>query len=332
MDGARAVGDMRLRPHPQKAGPSFVQPTRIENDSRCIKKFSLTHLEIYRPLQNTHCPPHTPSTPHRTRTMPGQRGPVPVPLHNGTRDLTLEILETLETTDPIQSSTHFPQIAQAEIKAALDRLASRSMVEYDTADTEVVVLTGEGSQIANEGSHEYKVWKAVKDAGSLPLKELPQKVAPESAKVGQGNAFKLKWIKKDGDSLVPIADSVEDSTQKLLQHVQSHNAFPDPKQLKDYQKRKLVTTQKLIAYTVRKGPRWAKEIPVEVTDLTAEMLEDGSWKSANFKPYNFKALGASQGAGALHPLNKVREEFRKIFFNWDFIEMPTARYVLLVRG
>ena len=25
------------------------------------------------------------------------------------------------------------------------------------------------------------------------------------------------------------------------------------------------------------------------------------------------------------PLNKVREEFRKIFFNWDFIEMPTAR-------
>lgn len=105
--------------------------------------------------------------------MPGQRGPVPVPLHNGSRDLTLEILETLETTDPIQSRTTFPQISQAEMKAALDRLASRSMVTYETADTEVVVLTGEGQQIADEGSHEYKVWRAVKDSGKLPLKELP---------------------------------------------------------------------------------------------------------------------------------------------------------------
>lgn len=70
---------------------------------------------------------------------------------------------------------------------------------------------------------------------------------------------------------------------------------------------------------------------MEHTDLTPEMLDDGSWKTANFKPYNFNALGASQNAGALHPLNKVREEFRKIFFNWDFVEMPTSRYAELVR-
>lgn len=128
-----------------------------------------------------------------------------------------------------------------------------------------------------------------------------------------------------------LTDSVVDATQQFLQHVQQNQTAPDPKQLKDYQKRKLVATQKVIAYTVRKGPRWALEIPVEVTDLTAEMLENGSWKTANFKPYNFKALGAAQNAGTLHPLNKVREEFRKIFFNWDFIEMPTARLVVLLR-
>jgi Phenylalanyl-tRNA synthetase alpha subunit len=28
------------------------------------------------------------------------------------------------------------------------------------------------------------------------------------------------------------------------------------------------------------------------------------------EPYNFNALGADQRAGALHPLNKVRQEFR----------------------
>lgn len=95
-----------------------------------------------------------------------------MPLQNEARDLTLEILETLEHHDPFRSQETFPQISQAEIKAALDRLASRSMIQYDTEDTDIVVLTAEGQQIADEGSHEYKVWKAVKQSGKLSLKDL----------------------------------------------------------------------------------------------------------------------------------------------------------------
>jgi phenylalanyl-tRNA synthetase alpha chain len=65
----------------------------------------------------------------------------------------------------------------------------------------------------------------------------------------------------------------------------------------------------------------------QATDLTVEMLASGAWATASFKPYNFKALGADQGSGALHPLYKVREEFRNIFFNQGFVEMPTNRSV-----
>lgn len=53
----------------------------------------------------------------------------------------------------------------------------------------------------------------------------------------------------------------------------------------------------------------------------------GAWKTATFKPYNFKSLGADQNAGALHPLNKVRHEFRQIFFEMGFEEMPTSKFV-----
>lgn len=244
------------------------------------------------------------------------------------QDLTLDILAHLEHNDPFASDVAYPQVPQAQIKAALDRLGSRSMIEYDTNDTEHVVLTSEGQQIVDEGSHEYKVWAAVKQAGRLAPKD-PALSTP-SAKVGSGSAIKQGWIKKDGDAFVAVKDEVTDATREVLKYAAELKAMPDSKQLKDFQKRKLVTTKKVIAYEVRKGPRWAKEIPLEVTDLTAEMLESGSWKEANFKPYNFKALGADQNAGSLHPLNKVREEFRKIFFNWDFIEMPTGRYVCCV--
>ena len=152
----------------------------------------------------------------------------------------------------------------------------------------------------------------------------------ESAKIGQGNAFRNKWIKKDGDGLVIVAKSVRDSTRELLQMVQETKTVDDPKVLADLKKRKLVTTGKVISYTVRRGPKYARNIPVEVTDLTVDMLASGEWKTATFKPYNFKALGAPQNAGALHPLNKVRAEFRQIFFNQGFVEMPTGRYVKIL--
>ncbi|PNS20820.1 Phenylalanine--tRNA ligase alpha subunit [Sphaceloma murrayae] len=259
--------------------------------------------------------------------MPGTRGPVPVTLEAGARDLPQQVLDLLDEKEPIQSNTDFPNVSQQEFKAAIDRLGSRSMVAYDTSDKEQVVLTPEGQTICDEGSHEFKVWDAVKKAGKLPLKDLVGIVGVESAKVGQGNAFKMKWIKKDGDALVPLAESPEDTTRKVLQQAQETGNVADSKTLADYRKRKLVTTQKIIHYSVKKGPRYAKEIPVEVTDLTPEMIENGSWQTVNWKPYNFKALGAPQDAGALHPLNKVREEFRKIFFHQGFVEMPTGRFV-----
>ena len=61
--------------------------------------------------------------------MPGTRGAVPVPLQaNGTPDLTSDILSTLDQQEVFDSRTAFPHLSQGEIKAALDRLASRRIV------------------------------------------------------------------------------------------------------------------------------------------------------------------------------------------------------------
>lgn len=102
----------------------------------------------------------------------GTRGPVPVPVQTEERNVTQDVLDLLDTKQPLQTSEDFPSISQAEIKAALDRLASRSMVEYQAHDSEQVILTQEAESIVAEGSHEYKVWKAVKDAGKVPIPEL----------------------------------------------------------------------------------------------------------------------------------------------------------------
>jgi phenylalanyl-tRNA synthetase alpha chain len=103
----------------------------------------------------------------------GTRGPVPVPLQNQDRNLTQDVLDLLDTKSPLQTSDDFPSIPQREIKAALDRLASRAMVAYTTKDAEEAVLTPEADAIVANGSHEFIVWAAIKEHGKIPIKELP---------------------------------------------------------------------------------------------------------------------------------------------------------------
>jgi len=103
--------------------------------------------------------------------MPGARGPVPVS-QDSKPDLSQQILNLLGEKPELQTNNEFPESTQAEIKAGLDRLASRSMVEYDTSTTDQVALTQEAETICQEGSHEYKVWDAIKTKGKLTIKEL----------------------------------------------------------------------------------------------------------------------------------------------------------------
>src|SRR4051812_8478523 len=119
--------------------------------------------------------------------------------------LTSDILQTLSQNDGILSSETFPSQKSADVKSALDRLSSRSMITYKTIDREEAVLEPEAQEIAANGSHEARVFEAVRKAvEGLTVSELEKAVGDKNvAKVGQGKAFKSKWISKgDGGKLV----------------------------------------------------------------------------------------------------------------------------------
>ncbi|KAI1177080.1 phenylalanyl-tRNA synthetase alpha chain [Nemania sp. FL0916] len=245
-------------------------------------------------------------------------------------DLTSQILGALDEKAPLLSSESFDAFNFTDLKAALDRLSSRRMVEYETIQREEVLLEAEGELIATHGSHEARVFEALRAVdGGLTAQELEKSIGDKNiAKLGQGKAFKEKWIAKTADGkLKAVTDSVHDAAKEQLLSIRTSRTVSDQKVLADLKKRKLVKLQKVIGFKIDKGPSFALEIPVEATDLTAEMLASGSWKTATFKPYNFEALGAEIRSGALHPLNKVRAEIRHIFFELGFEEMPTNNFV-----
>lgn len=112
-------------------------------------------------------------------------------------DLPSEVLQLLSQNEPLLSAEAFPSIKSTEVKAALDRLASRSMVTYETIDREEMILEPEAEGIVANGSHEARVFELLSaQMEGLTIPELEKSMGKEEVKVGQARAFKSKWIGK----------------------------------------------------------------------------------------------------------------------------------------
>lgn len=79
------------------------------------------------------------------------------------------------------------------------------MITYETHETFLHVLTAEGALILQDGSHEARIWAALPLKGEgepVTIAALINTLGEETAKVGQGRAFKNKWIAKEGNGFV----------------------------------------------------------------------------------------------------------------------------------
>uniref|UniRef100_A0A8C4QDS6 Phenylalanine--tRNA ligase alpha subunit n=1 Tax=Eptatretus burgeri TaxID=7764 RepID=A0A8C4QDS6_EPTBU len=190
-------------------------------------------------------------------------------------------------------------------------------------------LTKEGREVVREGSHEARVFDAIPPGGILQkdLMKLP------SGKVGFSKAMSNKWIVMDktaenGPRIFRIVDEIADYVKEKLQIVAEGKGDDlAEKEKTDLKKRKLLNELIVKSYWITKGPSFSTTVMKQETDLTSEMITSGSWRGKQFKPYNFDALGIMPDSGHLHPLMKVRSQFRQIFLEMGFTEMPTNNYI-----
>lgn len=131
-------------------------------------------------------------------------------------DLPSEILLALSKSDPILSQEAFPNATFAEVKAALDKLASRSMITYQTIENDEATLEPEAEGIVAHGSHEARVFEALRQAvEGLTVQDLEKAIGDKNVtKVGQGKAFKEKWITRAGDKLVASVSTLRSHQQR----------------------------------------------------------------------------------------------------------------------
>lgn len=251
----------------------------------------------------------------------------------------LDLLKKLDELNEIKSTLSvFPDIKSQDVLSALNSLKAHSKLDYTKSETIYYDLTNEGQDIVKNGSHEIKLVELINKLGKLQIKDVMAQLGPQNGKVGQARAFKNGWIKKTPENELVLSEKIAagsgdvscqltDETKDQLIAIQNPANQLDAKTINDLKKRKLVTPRKETDFHVVKGPDFSLELTKLETDLTSDMIATNSYKDLKFKPYNFNSQGVPPQSGALHPLNKVREEFRQIFFSMGFTEMPTNRYV-----
>ncbi|KAI1305263.1 Phenylalanine--tRNA ligase alpha subunit B [Halotydeus destructor] len=251
-------------------------------------------------------------------------------------DLTEVILKFLESRNGSANSQEIAGKINEEHQKVVGAIKSLEtfgdLIEANPVSSKRWELTTEGKTIADNGSHEALVFAAVPESGIEQSVLMTSLKDPSVGKVGFSKAIASGWIALDKSSGKPVVkrkvQSIEDTVQILCKQIsQSNYDQVSEKDRLDLKKRKLVQEVVIKSYDVSKGVKFTLNIEKPETDLTAEMIAKGTWREKKFKDYNFNALGVPPTRGHLHPLLKVRFEFRQIFLEMGFTEMPTNNYV-----
>lgn len=219
----------------------------------------------------------------------------------------------------------------AQASATTSAFLNVEQKEYKRLD-----LTSEGRLILENGSHEARIFHEVIKQQSTGIDQTAlMRCLPDAAmaKVGFSKAMSNGWIviDKEAKKVKPKVDSIQDSVHALIKSIseltiEKHDEL-DIKSVNDLKKRKLVVESVVKYLQIEKGPDFQLTIEKPETDLTTALLQSGEWRDKKFKDYNFNSLGIPAERGHLHPLLKVREQFRQIFLEMGFAEMPTNNFI-----
>jgi len=248
-------------------------------------------------------------------------------------ELTLQVLKHLNEHETLNSLGYARKqgLSHDALVGALKSLSSLSFVELKQLKQQSWVLTEEAKGISRTNSPEVVLLKALEESSATKA-DLEKRLGSGVVRTGFLHAMRKRWIALDKKSGVvskieekpaaTIADSIKESLLRL-----EDGAPLEEKEINDLKKRKLINNSTRVYYEVTKGPKFALELPKLATDLTSEMLASGEWEKMEMKKYNLNALGAPPPCGNLHPLLKVRAEYRQIFLEMGFQEMKTNQFV-----
>jgi phenylalanyl-tRNA synthetase alpha chain len=223
------------------------------------------------------------------------------------------------------------RVSHQAVVGSLKSLESDKLVSSKMESKPRWKFSEEALEIMKNGSPEGALWSLL-EGGPVDRTVLESKLGRNldiAIKNGMKNKL-FKLNKADGKQLFerePNAPQFADKVRDALLDAEKGKQVSD-KDADELKKRKLATVEQAKVFVVTKGDKFTTKRVKPVSDITREMMLDGSWETAAFKKYTLdKAEGREPLGGQLHPLLKVRQEFREIFLELGFQEMDTTAWV-----
>lgn len=189
------------------------------------------------------------------------------------------------------------------------RVIEKKKVDYS--------LTEEGERYLRDGLPEERLLSLIKN-GINEIEELRKRMGKEFQ-------IALGWLRKKGvaevrDGRIILKGEPKFEERTLLEAVNSGRSV-DENKIKILQRRKLVerSEQKDVLIEVIKKPEI--DLGEIITDLTPEMLLEGTWKGKQFLSYDIKIPSREIYGGKIHPYERIIEECRKVFLEMGFTEI-----------
>ena len=248
----------------------------------------------------------------------------------------LNFLDKFNNASSLKLSEDF-KLDHQVIVGVLKSLDTLEKVVLSQKESKCLNLTKDGQDVLKNGSLENILMKYLitNNLDNFHQSELSGKLNKEVETRGFSTAMKLKLISIDKEKKISVLKKdfnySEDKIQKQLADI---TANPNNLELFDQdtlnnliKKEKLVKIDSIKYYEVAKGPNFSLSIEKLETEITTDLLKDDKWKTKQFKKYNYNTLGAEIKNSALHPLLRVRTQFREIMLELGFEEMPTNNFV-----
>lgn len=255
------------------------------------------------------------------------------------------ILELLKNHDALNSVELAGKlgITHEKLYSLLLSIQALKLINIENKTENTYKLTQEGKIYIENGSPEFKFGQFAQSNPGMNPKQLVERFQNEIpsmypvelptkpdmlAKASFGKAKALGYIKLDKNN-VQTGNLSCDKTQKALNCFEQGEQIP-VKELQELTKRNLVTKVVTNWFSITKGEKYVESmdnVKKPIIDITEELIKSGEWKDVDFAPLNFDALGQKIPCGHEHPLLKIRQEFRQIFFQMGFEEMDTSNWV-----
>jgi len=219
----------------------------------------------------------------------------------------------------------------------LKSLETLGKVVMNNCEKKSYTILPDGKDLINNGSPENILMRYIFENTKntkLRLEDIKGKLSDDVETRGFSNAMKLKLISVDKEGQISILkndfnpkdDVVKNQLETIMNNPLEMNIL-DQNLISSLIKSKLIKLEIFKYFKIQKGPEFSFEIIKHETDLTTQLIAEDKYKTLKFKKFNFNSKGIEVSNGSLHPLMKVKTQFREIMLELGFEEMPTNNFV-----